>query len=132
MGNPRLFRCRPNDIYSARVIAEYGVNTLGKKKWAIVHSTDAFGTDGMKNLVEVLKRTGVEPVLIQGCTNNSQDFTPVALAVKQSGADVMGTYMTFPTDLGIFAKQGLPGRRGHLQFRSERRWAPQLQHRQKR
>jgi branched-chain amino acid transport system substrate-binding protein len=105
MGNPWLFRCRPNDIYSARVIAEYGVNTLGKKKWAIVHSTDAFGTDGMKNLVEVLKRTGVEPVLIQGCTNNSQDFTPVALAVKQSGADVMGTYMTFPTDLGIFAKQ---------------------------
>jgi branched-chain amino acid transport system substrate-binding protein len=31
MGNPWLFRCRPNDIYSARVIADYGVNTLGKK-----------------------------------------------------------------------------------------------------
>ena len=105
MGNPWLFRCRPNDIYSARVIADYGVNTLGKKKWAIVHSTDAFGTNGMKNLVEVLKGTGVEPVLIQGYTNNSQDFTPVALAVKQSGADVMSTYMTFETDVGIFAKQ---------------------------
>ena len=105
MGNPWLFRCRPNDIYSARVIADYGVNTLGKKKWAIVHSTDAFGTNGMKNLVEVLKRAGVEPVLIQGYTNNSQDFTPVALAVKQSGADVMGTYMTLPTDQGIFARQ---------------------------
>jgi len=105
MGYTWLFRCRPNDIYSARVIADYGVNTLGKKKWAIVHSTDAFGTNGMKNLVEVLKRTGVEPVLIQGYTNNSQDFTPVALAVKQSGADVMGTYMTLPPDLGIFARQ---------------------------
>jgi branched-chain amino acid transport system substrate-binding protein len=56
MGNPWLFRCRPNDTYSARVIADYGVNTLGKKKWAIVHSTDAFGSNGMKNLVEVLKR----------------------------------------------------------------------------
>jgi branched-chain amino acid transport system substrate-binding protein len=105
MGNPWLFRCRPNDIYSARVIADYGVHTLGKKKWAIVHSTDAFGTNGMKNLVEVLNRTGVEPALIQGYTNNSQDFTPVALAVKQSGADVMGTYMTFESDLGIFARQ---------------------------
>ncbi len=105
MGYTWLFRCRPNDIYSARVIADYGVNTLGKKKWAIVHSTDAFGTNGMKNLVEVLKRTGVEPVLIQGYTNNSQDFTAVALAVKQSGADVMSTYMTFPPDLGIFARQ---------------------------
>jgi branched-chain amino acid transport system substrate-binding protein len=105
MGYTWLFRCRPNDTYSARVIADYGVNTLGKKKWAIVHSTDAFGTNGMKNLVEDLKRTGVEPVLIQGYTNNSQDFTPVALAVKQSGADVMGTYMTLPPDLGIFARQ---------------------------
>jgi branched-chain amino acid transport system substrate-binding protein len=105
VGNPWLFRCRPNDIYSARVIADYGVNTLGKEKWAIVHSTDAFGANGMKNLVEVLKRTGVEPVLIQGYTNNSQDFTPVALAVKQSGADVMGTYMTLAPDLGIFARQ---------------------------
>jgi branched-chain amino acid transport system substrate-binding protein len=105
MGNPWLFRFRPNDIYSARVIADYGVNTLGKKKWAIVHSTDAFGTSGMKNLVEDLKGMDVEPALVQGYTNNSQDFTPVVLAVKQSGADVMATYMTVPTDVAIFARQ---------------------------
>jgi branched-chain amino acid transport system substrate-binding protein len=41
MGNPWLFRFRPNDTYSARLIADYGVKTLDKKKWAIVHSTDA-------------------------------------------------------------------------------------------
>jgi branched-chain amino acid transport system substrate-binding protein len=104
MGNPWLFRFRPNDTYSARVIADYGVKTLDKRKWAIVHTTDAFGTSGMKNLVEVLKGMGVEPGLVQGYTNYSQDFTPVVLAVKQSGADVMGTYM-FPPDLGIFARQ---------------------------
>src|SRR5258707_14850129 len=63
MGDLCLFRCRPNDIYSARVIADYGVNTLGKKKWAVVHSTDAFGTNGMNNLVEMLKHAGIEPVL---------------------------------------------------------------------
>jgi branched-chain amino acid transport system substrate-binding protein len=105
MGNPWFFRFRPNDVYSARVIADYGAKVLGKRKWAIVHSTDAFGTNGMKNLVESLKGMGIEPVLIQGYPNNSQDFTPVALAVKQSGADVMGTYMTFEPDQGIFAKQ---------------------------
>ncbi len=105
MGNPWLFRFRPNDTYSARVIANYGVKTLDKKKWAIVHSTDAFGTSGMKNLIEDLKGMGVEPALVQGYTNNSQDFTPVVLAVKQSGADVMATYMTFPPDLAIFARQ---------------------------
>jgi branched-chain amino acid transport system substrate-binding protein len=105
MGNPWLFRFRPNDIYSARVIADYGVKTLGKKKWAIVHSTDAAGTSGMKKLVEDLTGMGVEPALVQGYTNNSQDLTPVVLAVKQSGADVMTTYMTIPSDLAIFARQ---------------------------
>jgi branched-chain amino acid transport system substrate-binding protein len=104
MGNPWFFRFRPNDIYSARVIADYGARALGKKKWAIVHSTDAFGTSGMKYLAEALKGMGIDPVLIQGYPNNSQDFTAVALAVKQSGADVMATYM-FDTDQGIFAKQ---------------------------
>lgn len=105
MGNQWLFRFRPNDTYSARVIADFGTTTLGKKKWAIVHSTDAFGTSGMKYLTEALKGLGLTPVLIQGYTNNSQDFTPVALALKQSGADVMGSYMTFEPDVGILAKQ---------------------------
>jgi branched-chain amino acid transport system substrate-binding protein len=105
MGNPWLFRCRPNDTYSARVVADYGVNTLGKKKWAIVHSTEAFGTSGMKNLVEALKGMGVEPALVQGYASNSQDFTAVVLAVKQSGADVMSTYMQLLPDVAIFARQ---------------------------
>jgi branched-chain amino acid transport system substrate-binding protein len=105
MGNPWFFRFRPHDVYSARVIADYGAKALGKRKWAIVHSTDAFGTSGMKNLVESLKGLAIEPVLVQGYSNNSQDFTPVALAVKRSGADVMGTYITFDPELAIFAKQ---------------------------
>jgi branched-chain amino acid transport system substrate-binding protein len=105
MGNQWLFRFLPNDSYSGRVIADYGVNTLGKKKWAIVHSTDAFGTAGGKALADALTKLGTPAVLDQGYANQSQDFTPVVLAVKQSGADVLGTYFTFENDLGIFARQ---------------------------
>jgi len=105
MGNPWLFRFRPNDSYSGLVIADYGVKTLGKKKWAIVHSTDAFGTAGGKALVSALEKLGTRAVLDQGYANQSQDFTPVVLAVKQSGADILGTYFTFENDLGIFARQ---------------------------
>jgi len=105
MGNQWLFRFRPNDSYSGRVIADYGVNTLGKKKWAIVHSTDAFGTAGGKALASALEKLGNPAVLDQGYANQSQDFTPVVLAVKQSGADVLGSYFTFENDLGIFARQ---------------------------
>jgi branched-chain amino acid transport system substrate-binding protein len=105
LGNPWLFRCRPNDSYSAKVIAAYGVETLEKKKWAIVHSTDAFGTAGMTALVESLKARGIEPAIVQGYTNQQADFTPVALAVRQSGADVLGSYFTYETDIGLFARQ---------------------------
>src|SRR5271168_3720476 len=49
------------------LIAEYGVKVLGKKKWAIVHSTDAFGTAGGKALAAALaKIDGVTIALDQG------------------------------------------------------------------
>jgi branched-chain amino acid transport system substrate-binding protein len=105
MGNQWLFRCRPNDNYSARVIAEFGTHTLGMKKWAVIHSTDAFGTAGGKAFSGALEKLGAQSVLDQGYANQSQDFTPVVLAIKQSGADVLGSYFTFENDLGIFARQ---------------------------
>ena len=105
LGNRWLFRCRPNDSYSAKVIGQYGIETLGKKKWAIVHSTDAFGTGGKDAFTDVLKTAGAEAVLTQGYTNQQADFTPVALAVRSSGADILCSYFTYETDIGVFARQ---------------------------
>ena len=105
MGNPWLVRFRPNDSYSGRVIASYGVETLAKKNWAIVHSTDAFGTGGLKALSAALGKLGAKVAIDQGYPNQSQDFTPVVLAIKSSGADVIGSYFTFDNDLAIFARQ---------------------------
>ena len=105
LGNKWLFRTRPNDSYSAKVIAQFGVKELKKMKWAVVASTDAFGSNGQKALLESLKAFDITPVLVQGYSNQQSDFTPVALAVRSSGADVLGTYFTFETDLGVFARQ---------------------------
>jgi branched-chain amino acid transport system substrate-binding protein len=104
-GNPWLFRFRPNDTYTARVMSDFGLNKLGKKKWAIVHATDAFGTTAKTLFTDALKSQGVTPVLIEGQPNNSPDYTAVALAVKQSGADVLATFITFEPDVAIFARQ---------------------------
>ncbi len=100
-----LFRCRPNDSFSARVIADYGVNTLKLKKWALVCSSDAFGTGGKGALVDALDKAGIKPVLVQPYTNQQADFTPVVLAVKQSGADILASYFTYEPDIGVFARQ---------------------------
>jgi branched-chain amino acid transport system substrate-binding protein len=71
----------------------------------VLHSTDAFGTAGGKALSAALEKLGCPSVLDQGYANQSQDFTPVVLAIKQSGADILGSYFTFENDLGIFARQ---------------------------
>ena len=105
VNNPWIFRVRPNDLYSSRVMAEFGVKELKKKKWAIVHATDTFGSGGKNALVEALKALGIEPVMIGGYTSNSQDFTPLALQIKSSGAEIIGSYMTNAPDVGIFARQ---------------------------
>jgi branched-chain amino acid transport system substrate-binding protein len=105
MGNPWLIRFRPNDSYSGRVIASYGVATLGKKNWAIVHSTDAFGTGGFETLSASLDKLGAMVAIEQGYPNQSQDLTPVVLAIKSSGADIIGSYFTFPSDQAIFARE---------------------------
>ena len=105
VNNPWIFRVRPNDLYSSRVMAEFGIKELKKKKWAIIHSTDTFGTGGKNALVDALKAQGIEPVMIGGYTSNSQDFTPIALQIKSSGAEIIGSYMTNSPDVGIFARQ---------------------------
>lgn len=104
-GNQWLFRCRPNDTYSAKTIAAYGTETLGHKKIALIYSTDAFGTGGRDALTTELKALGLTPVLSVGYTNQQADFTPVVLQVRTSGADLITSYFTYETDLGVFAKQ---------------------------
>jgi branched-chain amino acid transport system substrate-binding protein len=87
------------------VIASYGVETLGKKNWALVHSTDAFGTSGAKLLAAAIDKLGAKVATDQGYPNQSQDFTPVVLAIKSSGADIIGSYFTYENDQAIFARQ---------------------------
>jgi branched-chain amino acid transport system substrate-binding protein len=103
--NPWVFRVRPHDGYSSKAIADFGVNTLKLKKWAIVHATDTFGIGGKTRLSEALQALGVTPVVVQSVNTGAQDFTPAVQAIKQSGADILATYITSASDAGVFAKQ---------------------------
>jgi branched-chain amino acid transport system substrate-binding protein len=104
-GNPWVFRFRPHDGFSAKVIARFAVEEQKLRKVAIVHSTDAFGNGARDLVVKALSELKAEPVLVQGYNNGEKDFTAILTALKQSGADGLVTYFTFSTDIGIFAKQ---------------------------
>jgi branched-chain amino acid transport system substrate-binding protein len=104
-GSGWVFRFRPHDGMSAKVIAKFTADELKLKKIAIVHASDAFGNGGRDMLVAAYKEFGVTPVMIQGYTNGEKDFTAIVQNLKRSGAEALNTYMTFSTDLGILARQ---------------------------
>src|SRR5574337_984743 len=104
-GSRWVFRFRPHDGMSAKVIAKFVVEELKLKKVAVVHASDAFGNGGRDMLTPALKELGAEVVFTQGYNNQEKDFTAVVQGLKKSGATGLNTYMTFSTDLGIFARQ---------------------------
>ena len=104
-GSQWVFRFRPHDGMSAKVIAKLIVEDLKQKKVAIVHSSDAFGNGGRDMLTPAVKELGGEVVFTQGFNNQEKDYTAVVQGLKKSGATALGTYFTFGTDLGIFARQ---------------------------
>ena len=52
-----------------------------------------------------IEKLGGKVAIDQGYPNQNQDFTPVVLAIKSSGADVIGSYFTYENDQAIFARQ---------------------------
>lgn len=104
-GSQWVFRFRPHDGMSAKVIAKFLVDELKLKKVAVVHASDAFGNGGRDMVVAALKELGAEVVMVQGYNNGEKDFTAVVQALKKSNATALVTYMTFSTDLGILARQ---------------------------
>jgi branched-chain amino acid transport system substrate-binding protein len=104
-GSRWLFRCRPHDGISAQVHARFVVEDLKLRKPAIIHSADAFGSGGRDLVAQALTALGAEPVLVQAHEPRATDYTAQLTALKQSGADVLITYMSYAPDVGALARQ---------------------------
>jgi branched-chain amino acid transport system substrate-binding protein len=104
-GSQWVFRFRPHDGMSAKVIGQFIVQEMKDKKVAIVHGSDAFGNGGRDMLTPAVKALGGEVVFTQAFNNQEKDFTAVVQGLKKSGATALATYMAFSTDVGIFARQ---------------------------
>jgi branched-chain amino acid transport system substrate-binding protein len=104
LGNPWLFRCQPSDVYSARVMAAFGVGDLNKQNWAILHSSDPFGTSGAAALRAALESLGARVTLALDYPNQRGDFAALARAVSASNADALASYVSFEPDQVAMAR----------------------------
>jgi branched-chain amino acid transport system substrate-binding protein len=103
--NPWFFRFRPHDGYFTQSIAEFTVNKLGKKKVAIIHDTDAFGTGAKDLMIENYKKLGITVLVVEGVNTGTKDFAPFLKKVADSGAEVLNTALSTSEDSGQLVKQ---------------------------
>jgi branched-chain amino acid transport system substrate-binding protein len=104
LGNPWLFRCQPSDLYSARAMAAFGVGEMGKRNWAVLHSSDPFGSSGAAALRTALEGLGARVALALDYPNQRGDFAALARAVAASDADVLASYVSFEPDQVAMAR----------------------------
>jgi branched-chain amino acid transport system substrate-binding protein len=103
--NPWIFRVRANASYMGRALADFGVGTLKKRKWAIVYATDGFGIDCKDEITGQLKTLGVTPVTALGINPVAQNSAPVVQTIRNSEADIVAGCVGLAPTIAEFAKE---------------------------
>jgi branched-chain amino acid transport system substrate-binding protein len=105
MGNPWLFRMRPDDSVAASAMVQYIKNDMHLTKVGTLHDSDAFGTGGANLVEQYSKASGLTVVQRISYTADSKDYTAQLLALKSAGAEVMVVYATRPEDAALIERQ---------------------------
>jgi branched-chain amino acid transport system substrate-binding protein len=105
LGVPGMFRLRASDAITAAGMTNFAVKDKKGKKIAILHASDAFGVGGADQIVANLEKMGMKPVANEQFPKDAKDFTAEILKIKQSGADVLMTYIQNPSDTAVILKQ---------------------------
>jgi len=99
-----LFRVPPTDLDQGTDIARYAIEKLGKKRFAIVHDSTAYG----QPLAEVFRKTaigaGAQVVTFDGINEGDKDFRALLTRIRTAQPDALffgGIY----NEAGLIAKQ---------------------------
>jgi branched-chain amino acid transport system substrate-binding protein len=97
LGNPWVFRFFPGDDVVKVAQARYAVETLGRKRPAIVYQTTAYGQSGLQHLKANLGRLGAPPVFEEGVGTDVKDLLPVLSKALAAGPDVLLLHLHAPS-----------------------------------
>ena len=84
-----IFRITATDVVFSKKLVDFAINELKAKKIAIIYDTNDYGQGGRVMVTESLKAAGLEPVVVEGYTTGTKDFSPSLLKVKAAGADAI-------------------------------------------
>jgi branched-chain amino acid transport system substrate-binding protein len=103
-GFNNLFRVPPTDLDQGTDVARYALEKLGKKRFAVIHDSTAYG----QPLAEVVRKTvesmGGRVVSFDGINEGDKDFRALLTKVRAAKPDVLffgGIY----NEAGLLAKQ---------------------------
>ncbi len=98
VGNPWIFRTRPNSFSEAKVLATFVGKTLHLTKIALLHADDTGSAAENAAMSADLQALGLTPVTDQSFTNGASDMTGQLKAIKAAGATAIISVNTFPLD----------------------------------
>jgi len=104
LGNPWMFRIRPQDSTAAVAMARFVKERLGATKPGILYIQNDFGQGGANAAVAFLKEQGITPIGMEAYGQNDKDMSAQILRLKNKGADVLLAFV-YPQDGAMILRQ---------------------------
>ena len=86
---PRAFRVINTNSQWISTANEYALNTLKRKKVAVIGDTTGYGTSSAKTAQELLEKAGIKPVYSVLLDPNKTDLTDEMTKARAAGADIV-------------------------------------------
>ena len=105
-----VFAVQPNNYDEAKILTQYAIKDLGKKKIAVLWQNSDMGKQGLKGVKEQVQASGGQLVFDASHEAKAVDFATPVLNAKAQGAEAVIIYTTLAETAGILkemAKQGL-------------------------
>ncbi len=89
-----LFATYPYYYDEAQILVKYAVNSLKKKKVAIVYQNDEYGKDGLRGAEKAAKELGMELAATVPLNVADKDMKPIIMKLRNAKADAVLLWVT--------------------------------------
>jgi branched-chain amino acid transport system substrate-binding protein len=97
MGSQYIYRFFPADPVAKAAHARYVVETLGKKRIALIVQTTPYGQSGRPLLIENFKKLGATVVFDEAIDVTVKDMLPLLSKARQANPDVLVLHLHAPS-----------------------------------